>query len=311
MLVAAALVALVLAAPAGATLPAPESLTYLPFGFVHDEKPVALLDETLSQLSSYGIGQALLPLPKFKKDGTLKLSKHELKMIPLWAQRTTAYDTAHDAEMTLVAVFQGRVKKASLNLEDPAVRARILSGIETVLAMGVQGLQLDFEPYPTSAGYIRLLEEINGAFARRGFTGRLSVCAPANRSTWSPAYMAALTSQLSQVDPLFYDSERRTAASYESWVREGLAYYSANSSPASRLIPVIPAYGPNRWHLPEVENIANASAALEGALAEGSRVQGAGLFWWWGFYYEEEGAYDPTADQLAWQGSTRGLSYAP
>lgn len=171
-------------------------------------------------------------------------------------------------------------------------------------------MQLDFEPYPTSPGFLSLLEEIDAAFARLGFHGRLSVCAPASVSRWPASYLQSVTALISQVDPLFYDSELTTAAVYERWVREGLAYYSANTAPGTRIVPVIPSYGTNRWHRPAVENIATATTALEEALQAGSRVQGAGIFWWWGFYYEEEGAYDPRADQASWS-STLALPFSP
>jgi hypothetical protein len=303
----ATLVMLLAAAPALAVDPA-ETQTYIPFGFIHNEHGPALVNETLEQLDSYGIGQALLPLPKFKKDGTFKLSRKETRTIPQWAALTKAYDLEHGTDLVATAVFNGKVKKQSLNLEDPAVRERMISGIETVLAMGIGGVQLDLEPYPQTPCFLALLEEIDTVFAERGFTGRLSVTAPATAGRWSPSYLAAVTSRLSQVDPLFYDSERKTAASYEQWVREGLAYYSANTAPSTRIVPALPSYGTNRWHDTSVENIATATTAVEEALTEGSRVNGAGIFWWWGFYYdeEEEGEYEGAPDRATWL--TRSLS---
>jgi hypothetical protein len=302
------LISLLLALAAGvdadAQLAPSEALTYIPFGYVHNEQPASLVHETLVALGEYGIGQAVLPMPRFKKEGTLKLSRKEQQMIPLWVAQ------AAGSGETVVADFQGKVKGASLNLEEPSVRANVLAGIETVLALGVGGVQLDFEPYPTTAGFVSLLEDIRAALARRSFAGRLSVTAPANTSRWSPSYLAAVTAQLDEVDPLFYDSELSSASAYEQWVRKGLAYYSANSSPAARIVPVIPSYGTDPWHEPAVENIADATTALEGALAEGSRVNGAGIFWWWAFYLEEEGQYEPAADQAAWR-HTLTLPFTP
>jgi hypothetical protein len=294
------------ASSAKASLAASESLTYLPYGFVHNEHPVAVLDETLGELGSFGIGQAILPMPKVKKDGTFKLSKREQRMIALWIARARA----DGGDETIVADMQAKVKRASVNLEEAAVRGRIVAGAETLIAMGVGGIQLDFEPYPQSHGYVVLLRELRSAFARLGFSGRLSVCAPANRGTWSPAYMTEVTAQLDQVDPLFYDSEQPTAVAYERWMREGLAYYSANVAAGTGIVPVIPSYGPDRWHIPTVEDVADATVALEEGLAEGDRIDGAGVFWWWAFYLEEEGAYQPAADQAAWLSDTRALPFS-
>lgn len=289
----------------GSLAPA-EALTYLPYGFVHDEHPAAVLDETLAALGSFDIGQAILPMLKVKKDGTFKLSKREQRMIASWIARAHADGDSK----TIVADMQAKVKGASVDLEEDAVRERIVVGVETLIATGIGGIQLDFEPYPRSHGYVLLLEEIRSAFARLGFSGTLSVCAPANRATWSPAYMAEVTAQLDQVDPLFYDSEQRSATAYERWMREGLAYYSANVAPGTRIVPVIPSYGPDRWHIPSVEDIATATVALEEGLAEGDRINGAGVFWWWAFYLEEEGAYQPAADQATWLNDTLALPFS-
>lgn len=309
-LLAATVSAGAVAGAAQAALAPSQALTYLPFGFVHDEHPAGLARETLAALSEYGIGQAILPLPKFKREGTLKLSRKELRTIPMWVAQAASYDSEGGQE-TVIADFQGRVKGRSLDLEEAPVRERMIAGVESVLAMGVGGVQLDLEPYPRSHGFILLLEGIDAAFARMGFHGRLSVCAPANRSVWSPAYLAEVSARVGQLDPLFYDSELATAAAYEQWVREGLAYYSANAAPAAWIVPVLPSYGPDRWHIPAVEDIADATAGVQAALEEGDRVNGAGVFWWWAFYLEEEGAYHPAGDQAAWQDGTRALAFTP
>ncbi len=312
MAAAIGLAALALALPAGALASADPQLTptYIPNGFVHNERPASLIDETLAQLESFGIGQAILPMPKLKRDGTIKIPRKEARMIPLWVARTAAYNAGHGTDMLLVAVFDGHTAGAGLDLEDPTVRANVLASIETVLAMGVGGVQLDFEPYPHSPGFVMLLEEIDQAFARLGFHGPLSVTAPAHLATWPPAYMNEVTAHLSEVDPLFYDGEFTSEAGYQRWIREGLAYYSANTAPATRIIAMIPSYGPNRWHRPAIEDVASATTALGEALQAGSRVSGAGVFWWWGFFYDEEGAYDAAADRAAWP-ATIALPFTP
>ena len=298
---------------ASAALAPEEALTYIPYGFVHNEHPPALVTETLEALQSYGIGQNLLPLPKLKANGTLKLSKRGLKMIGRWVSGTAAYNAEHGTSILAVGSFAGKVKGKSLNLEDPAVRANVVAAAETVVSLGLGGLSLDFEPYPTSSGYLTLLSEIDAAFARRGFGGRLAIVAPASVGRWSPAYVEAITPLVDQLDPLFYDSESKTAAAYEQWVRAGLAYYSAHSAAGTRLIPDLPSYGPNKWHEPAAENLGTATTAIEGALAEGSRVNGAGIFWWWGFYFNEEGegAYEGAPDRETWLTRTLGVAFTP
>jgi hypothetical protein len=307
---AAVIGALAAAPAAGATLAPGEALTYIPHGFVHGTQPPALVEETLEGLDRYGIGQSLFPVKSFRKNGVLKLSKRESAMLARWVAATRAYDEAHGAGIVAVASIAGKVKGSSLNLEDPAVRANMVAGVEAMLALGAGGISLDLEPYPSSPGFLALLDEIDALFVRRGFSGRLAVTAPASVGRWSPTYLAMVTARVGQVDPLFYDSERTTAASYEQWVREGLAYWSANAGPSVRIVPDLPSYGANRWHEIAVENIATATTAVEEALAQDSRVNGAGVFWWWGFYLDEEGAYDGAADREAWLGRTVQLPFS-
>ncbi|HYM54240.1 MAG TPA: hypothetical protein VES97_02675, partial [Solirubrobacteraceae bacterium] len=106
-------------------------------------------------------------------------------------------------------------------------------------------------------------------------------------------------------------SEYSSAAAYEAWVKDSLAYYTANVAPGARIAPVIPSYSADPWHLPSVENVETATVALGDALAAGSRVNGAGIWWWWGFFYDEEGGYDAAADRTAWQSSTVALPFTP
>jgi hypothetical protein len=298
---------------ASAALAPEEALTYIPFGFIHGEHSAALREETLAQLDAYGIGQMLLPLPNFKRTGVLKLSRTELRTIPAWSSQTASYNLAHGTHTIAVASLGGKVKGKSLDLEAAAVRANMLAGIERVLSMGVGAISLDLEPYPTSHGFVLLLEEIDAAFVRVGFTGRLSIVAPATAGRWSVQEMQEVTPLVSQVDPLFYDSERKTVASYEQWVREGLAYYSQHTAPGTRIVPDLPSYGPNKWHDPAVENLATATTAVEEALQEGRRVNGAGIFWWWGFFYNEEGegAYEGAPDRNTWLTRTLSVPFTP
>ena len=309
-LCAAVLAALALWAPgARAALDPGEALTYIPHGFLANEQPPAVLEETLAALDRYGISQNLLPVKKLRRTGVLKLSKRERVMFGRWVAATRSYDEVHGAGILAVASLSGKVKASSLNLEDPAVRANVLAAVQTLLELGAGGVSLDLEPYPTTPGFLVLLEEIH---ALPGFQGRLAVTAPASAGRWSPAYLEAVSARIDQVDPLFYDSERTSAAAYEQWVREGLAYYSAHTASATRIVPDLPSYGANRWHLPAVENLATASTAVEEALAQGSRVNGAGVFWWWGFYYDEEGegSYDGAADRETWLGRTVLLPFS-
>ncbi len=302
---------------ADAALSEREGLLYMPYGLIHSLHDEGEVDGYLAEADSYDLGQLVFAMPKFKANalGTLKVPKHNREMLERWSERAGAYDAAHAAALSLTAVFNGKVKtkRSGLDLDDATTRANIVAGVESSLALGLSGVQLDLEPYPTSAGFITLLEQLDAMFARVGFTGRLSVTAPAPAtiSRWSPQYLRRVSQLVTQVDPLYYDSELTSTPAYEAWMRESLAYYSANVAPSCRIVPVLPSYSPDRWHVPSVEDIEHASIALGEALAGGSRVDGAGIWSGWGFLLDEEGAYDGSGDRAAWRSLTLALPFSP
>jgi hypothetical protein len=299
------------AAAAAAASP-DEMLIYMPYGLIHSLRPSSQVEEYLAEVHSYDIGQVIFAMPKFKPTGVLRVPKHNREMMSRWASATVDYNAEHGTDFTLTAVFNGRVKtkKSGLDLDEPTTRANIVSAVESWLGLGISGVQLDLEPYPVTAGFLVLLEELDAMFARVGFAGRLSVTAPATTSVWTPSYLSEVSRRVAQIDPLYYDSESKTVAAYEAWVERGTAYYTANVASATRIVPVLPSYSADPWHLPGVENITTATAALSSALAVGNRVNGAGIWSGWGFLFDEEGAYDGSADRAAWQSITIELPFS-
>jgi hypothetical protein len=294
------------AVPAAAD-PTPPLVTYLPGGFVGSLKPDPLVDSYLMDLETYGIGEARLQMREFHRSGRLKLSRNTLTMVPRWVARAAQWNASHTHQVRLAAVFNGRVDRR-LDLDDPTTRANMLAGIATVVAMGVGGVHLDLEPYPTAPGLLSLLDEIRAA---HGTAVRISIVAPADTARWAPAFVGEVSSRVDELDPLYYDSGSTAATTYATWLTESLAFYTSHAAASAQIVPILPSYRKNRWHDPAVENIAIATGAVSAALSAGSRVNGAGIWWWWGFFYGENGRYDPTPDQAAWQGSTRALSFSP
>ncbi len=305
--------ALALPAAAAAQSSPGEMLIYMPYGLIHFVRPAAEVDEYLAEIDSYGIGQVIFAMPRFKSTGTLKVPKHNAEMLRLWAAQIAAYDSEHGAALSLTEVFNAKVKTngRGFDLELASTRANVVAAVESSLALGVAGVQLDLEPYPVGPGFPALLEELDAMFARVGFHGRLSITTPATISRWAPEYLQRVSALVTQVDPLYYDSESKTVAAYESWTSTSLAYYSANVSPGTRIVPVLPSYSADPWHIPAVENITTATNALSSALAAGSRVNGAGIWSGWGFLMNEEGAYEGSADRAEWLSTTLGLPFSP
>ncbi len=315
-LVAAVIVAvgaLGMASRAQATANPSDSLIYMPYGLIHSIHSVEQVDGYLAEIDHYGFGQFIFAMPKFKAGGALKLPRHNREMLLRFSARAGVYDAEHGTSLALTAVYDGKIgtRGSQLNLELPETRANIVAGVEATLTDGVSAVQLDLEPYPVTPGFQALLEELDAAFARLGFHGRLSVTAPASISRWSPAYLHRVSELVGQIDPLYYDSESKTITAYQSWMQGSLAYYSQNTAPATRIVPVLPSYSPDRWHLVAVENITTATEALAAGLSSGDRVNGAGIWSGWGFLYDEEGKYDGSEDRAEWLTGTLALPFSP
>lgn len=315
LLLFAALACALLGTPAAASAAADpaDDLIYMPYGLVHNLHSTTEIDGYLAEIEPYDIDQVIFAMPTLNSLGRMKLPKHNREMLNRWGAAITEYDATHAAGLSLSAVLGGRIrtKKSGLELEAPETRRDIVSAVASTLDLGVSGVQLDLEPYPKTPGFLLLLEELDTLFGQVGFHGRFSVTAPATTSEWTPSYLAAVSRLVTQLDPLYYDSSSKTIPVYESWVRSSLAYYSANASPETRIVPVLPSYSADRWHIPSVENIATATSAVQAALEGGARVNGAGIWSGWGFLMEEEGAYDGSADRAAWQSTTVNLPFSP
>ncbi len=311
LVLAACLLAAVIPSAALALADSGRLLTYMPTEEVHAVRAASELDGYMSHLDEYDIGQALLQMPKFKPNGKLKLPTYERETLALWVQQAARHNAEHATHVLVTAVFNANITAKGPDLENPLTRARMIAGIESVLALGVPAIHLDVEPYPTDQGFISFLEELHLALARIGFHGPVSLVAPPDTGRWSPTYLQGIAPLVDQLDPLYYESELSSPAAYETWVRESLAYYSANLPPAVRIIPVIPSYRSNPWHSAAAENVSSATAAIEAALSEGSRVNGAGIWWWYGFYYNENHRFDGSADRAAWQSATVNLPFSP
>jgi hypothetical protein len=204
------------AAAASAAANPEEMLIYMPYGLIHSLHPAAEVDEYLAEVNSYDIGQIVFAMPKFKSTGLVKVPKHNAEMLALYAHEVAAYNALNGTDLTLTAVFNGKVRtrKSGLDLEDAATRANIVAAVASSLGLGISGVQLDLEPYPVTPGFVALLEELDATFARVGFAGRFSVTAPATVSAWTPSYLKKISQLVTQIDPLFYDSESKSVAAY-------------------------------------------------------------------------------------------------
>ncbi len=315
LLVIATLAAGGLGRPATALASANQAqmLTYMPTELIHSPQSAEQVDGHLAELDSFDIGQALFQMPRFKKNGKLKLPSSNAQMLTLWSDCASTYDSEHGAEISVTAVFNAALGAKGPNLEVAATRSNMLAAIRSALTLGISGVQLDVEPFPETSGFELLLEEVHAMLAAEGFRGTFSVVAPAETSSWKPAYLLRVSQLVGQIDPTFYESELPSAEQYEEWVSAGLAYYAANAAPGASIIPVIPSYRANPYHSPVIENVATGTTGIERALAAGERVNGAGIWWWYGFFEDEGRKYSEryaAADRAAWLERTVNLGFS-
>lgn len=306
---AAALVAGIWPVSAHATLAPAKAPVYVPAGFVGTMKTEAQVDGYLANFADYGFGQLLFELPGLRHNGTMRLTATHIAMMDRWIQRAALYQAQHGVAFEITAVINGRVSKMA-SLDKASIRANIVAAVKVLVADNhMQGVNLDFEPYPNTASFLRLLDELNTMYASVGFTGRVSIVTPTFVEQWSPSYWASVASRVNQLNPTFYDSTFTSVAEYKLWIEDGLAQISAAVPPSTLIVPILASYRQNPWHNPLVENMSSGAAALQESLAAGSRVHGAGAWWWWGLFYNEGGRYNAAADRAAWQGQVRILDY--
>ena len=75
------------ASPAGATPNQQDSLIYMPYGLIHSVRPASPVDGYLAEVDSYGIGQLVFAMPRFKRLGVLKVPKHNREVLVRWSDR--------------------------------------------------------------------------------------------------------------------------------------------------------------------------------------------------------------------------------
>ena len=311
--VAAVVAALALApGSAAAAAPAADMLTYMPSEMVHSVWSGEQVEGFLGELSEYDIGQALLQMPGFKRKGTLVLPESNEQMLGVWAASAARYGEMHGQPIAVTAVFNGRLKPKGLSLEVASTRANIVAAVRRAVGLGVTGVQLDLEPYPTGPGYIALLEEVDSALAQAGFAGRLSVVAPASVWRWSPEYLAARGRARGPDRPALLRQRNHEHDRIRGMGRgRPRLLLGQRSRAGTSIIPVIPCYSKDPWHSPAVENIPHATQAVGAALEAGDRVEGVGLWWWYAFYEGHLKHFDPAPERAAWQQLTVNLPYSP
>ena len=119
---------------------------------------------------------------------------------------------------------------------------------------GVDGVNLDFEPYSTSASnYIGMLTTIRNTI---GWTANLSLDYTADSSAfWSGNDFNTISGYINYIMLMIYDSGSTTVAQYDSFIATAMEYAYNWKVHGCAIVPIVPVYASSSVHNPSIENI--------------------------------------------------------
>jgi hypothetical protein len=266
---------------------------WLGHAWVDGRKSAADITSLTALLKGTGVRDLYVHAGPLEHDGSLPLAKVSPK-----ARWFT--DAVHKAMPNIrVQAWLGDVlqpeKKPGMNLDDPAVRARVATSSGQVLDQGFDGIHLDLEPVRSgSRGFLALLDEVHATTAAR--KAPLSVAAaqigPApgleraaiiltgHSKWWSQDYFAQVARQVDQVAVMSYDTAMPTESLYGGYVARQTKLALAVTPPQVDLLMGLPAFwesNPSHWGHAETVAAAVRGARL-GLGASGRKNFGVALY---------------------------------
>lgn len=224
-------------------------------------KTDADITANINWLQAHGMNQALLNLTAVDSNGNLGLGKYDCEHNYIRVANTIAPNL----------IVTGYLSGALSNVNDPNDWNNIATVVQLQFDLGVDAVNLDFEPYRTDATTVN---NYKGLFAtvrnRVGSTKQLSLDYTTDPGyQWSAADYQAISAYFNVVMPMSYDSSCTTVTCYHNVLGPVWAAQSANLATGVKLMPILPAYKKNRWHNPSIENICTATSKLWSMLGAG------------------------------------------
>ncbi|TDW88955.1 hypothetical protein [Kribbella sp. VKM Ac-2566] len=240
---------------------------WLGHAWVDGRKSAADVTALAQRLRGTGIRDLYVHTGPLEHDGSLPLAKVSPKA--RWF-----VDAMHAAAPAVrVQAWLGDVvqpgKDPGMNLDDSAVRGRVVESASAVLQQGFQGIHYDFEPVRSgSKGYLSVLDET------RALGTTLSVAAaqidplwylhviPVDK-WWSQDYFRQVAERVNQVAVMSYDTALPLESLYGGYVAKQTKLALEVTPPATDLLMGLPAYWENNpAHWGDAETV---SAAVRGA----------------------------------------------
>jgi len=228
------------------------------------------------QLEGTGIRDLYVHAGPLEHDGSLPLSKVSPRA--RWftsAMRAAAPDVRVQAWLGDI-VQPG--KNPGMDLDDPAVRTRVVASSAAVLDQGFQGIHFDFEPVQSgSAGFLAVLDETRVLTGKRDVplsvaaaqleplwrVNALPLLLTGEGKWWSQDYFAEVARRVEQIAVMSYDTAMPLESLYGGYVAQQTKL-ALEATPASTdLLMGLPAYwesNPSHWGHAET-----VTAAVRGA----------------------------------------------
>lgn len=240
---------------------------WLGHAWVDGRKTATDVTALARQLQGTGIHDLYVHTGPLEHDGSLPLAKVSPKA--KWfvdAIHTAAPDVRVQAWLGDI-VQPGN--NPGMNLDDSAVRQRVVASAKAVLEQGFQGIHYDFEPVRSgSQGYLAVLDET------RALGTTLSVAAaqidplwylhlvPIEK-WWSQDYFAQVARRVNQIAVMSYDTAMPLESLYGGYVAKQTKLALEVTPPTTDILMGLPAYWENNpAHWGGAETV---SAAVRGA----------------------------------------------
>ena len=249
---------------------------WLGHAWVDGRKTEADVTELVRKLAGTGIRDLYVHAGPLEHDGTLAVSKVSPRA--RWftsAMRAAAPDVRVQAWLGDI-VQPG--KNPGMDLDDPAVRTRVVASSAAVLDQGFQGIHFDFEPvHSGSAGFLAVLDETHVLTAKRDVPlsvaaaqleplwriNALPLAIAGEGKWWSQDYFAEVARRVEQIAVMSYDTAMPLESLYGGYVEQQTKLALEVTPAATDLLMGLPAYwesNPSHWGHAET-----VSAAVRGA----------------------------------------------
>lgn len=249
---------------------------WLGHGWVDGRKTQADVTALARQLEGTGIRDLYVHAGPVAHDGSLSLSKRspQARWFTL-AMRAAAPDVRVQAWLGDI-VQPG--KNPGMNLDDPAVRTRVVASSAAVLDQGFQGIHFDFEPvHSGSAGFLAVLDETHVLTAKRDVPlsvaaaqleplwhiNALPLALTGEGKWWSQDYFADVARRVEQIAVMSYDTAMPLESLYGGYVAQQTKLALEATPATTDLLMGLPAYwesNPSHWGHAET-----VAAAVRGA----------------------------------------------